>query len=766
MSWDDWRWRFRLALAGLVVAGFRLSGAPLALAANAQGLEPIVFNATTHARPGDLIGIQGANFDDRTRVEWQRRTGSSEELPIVNRFGSSWLAVQLPAASSDPFLLRIRNDRGPGPLLRVNAARPLFIDATRIVPGGRFRILGRGLMAPDVRPLVSVEGHAAEVDLAASSEHMLVVTAPLGLAGGDRAEILCDNGNGTGTSRLESHVVIATGPVEDRLRLGVGWAAGFDFTQKVRPSGAVCDGLTDDAAAIGKALAEAAAAGGGVVELPAGICRLGATIDMATRTILRGAGRDRTTLRYEHNVPIFAEKFDLIGLERLTLQNKGSVEEGLIWRQNTRSFIRDVGLNMGKSRQWFLTSNRDFVVDNNEITQTDSYNLQNPYRFDGSAGLVFSNNRSINVNGSPTFQAVRDALFINNHFTRDARSQDEAEVVAHHGFVMDFAARVAVLDNTFDVANGPVTNTTRNDGETLISEGGGPFRTENVGTVKSATRDEVDDPDNRIDADPFRTGLPEGFGIVIVTGKAAGQSRQIVGYDGRTIKVDRAWDLIPEPGSRYSTFVWGLEKAIIKGNRLVGNPRGIWLYQTSIRDVSIEQNRIEEGGGIFLRSYQNLDKKVYTFQANVAVNDNQIRNSSGRWMSHIIVASVSADPPISGTGSLGIGQLGIEIRRNYLLAGTPNTKSLSEDYASQEGFMNVVRLETAAGRPRGTSSILGTIFQDNVCDKCERAYVVGTASLGTTLQGNVPRPTDPGGLVDQELLPGTRAGASSRTLAR
>lgn len=63
---------------------------------------------------------------------------------------------------------------------------------------------------------------------------------------------------------------------------------------------------------------------------------------------------------------------------------------------------------------------------------------------------------------------------------------------------MDFAYRIAVVGNTFDVLGGPITNKTRNDGETLLTEGGAGSRTENLGTVATATLSTLTDPDNTI----------------------------------------------------------------------------------------------------------------------------------------------------------------------------------------------------------------------------------------------------------------------------
>lgn len=720
---------------------------------------PKIFNASREARGGDIISIQGANFDPATKVLLDGPGGTPAELPIVNRVGDTQMAVQLPGSLIDPVTVRVKNSHGTSEALRLNASSPQQLDATRLVPGGRFRVFGRSLRVAGHQPTLTVEGQQATIDLDASTATMLVATVPSAVQPTETARIASDNGNGNGATSLDVPVKIETG-AGDPLDLGVGWGAGFTFVNHIVPAAAICNGTSDDKEPIEAAVKQAVKDGGGVVLLPAGTCRLAGTVDLASKVILRGAGQDRTTLRYEANVPLYAEGFDLVGVQDLQLINAGSVQEGMAWQKNTRSLIQRVTLDMGKSRQWFLTQNNDFMFDHNTIKQSDSYNEQNPYRFDGSVGLVFSNNWSVNVAGSPTFMLVHDSVFLNNHFTRDARSQDESPVVVHHQFVIDFAYRVAIVGNRFDVINGPITNKLRNDGETILVEGGGPMRTEQIGSVGQATAGTLTDPQMVINADVFKTGLPWNFGVAIVSGKGTGQTRRITGYHASTIELDRDWDVVPDAQSHYATFVWGLEDALIEGNTLQDNPRGIWLYQSSTKNVAIIGNKIAEGGGIFVRTFQNLGQHHFDVQLNTLISDNTITNSTRAWMSYIVVANVSSDPQPFGTG-----QIGIEIRRNRILANTPNLTSVNEDYASQEGFIGLVRTENEGGQLTEVPNILGLIVQGNSCEKCDKPYVTGTGNFGAVYADNQPGMDSSTGLTDMRML-GSRFGGSSSTFKR
>jgi Pectate lyase superfamily protein len=724
---------------------------------NKDPLAPKIFNSSVQARGGDIVFFQGANLTPWSRVEVNLPGGATSELQIINRVAPSWIAARVPKGVSAAFYARVINEYGSSSTIRINAPLPYHLDTTQISPGAHFRIFGQNLLRAACKPTVFVGGYPAEIDTASSHDYVLAVRAPLGISPSDAADVLVDNGGGLGPAALDGGVRVVAGS-GDPLNLNVGWAASFDFATRVISSSALCNGTSDDAGAIKRALSAASALGGAIVQLPKGTCRIAGTIDFESNAVLRGAGRNDTILRYESNYPISADSKDRIGLENLQLVNAGTAQEGMVWRGNTRSFIRGVTMNMALSRQWFLTDNRDFLFDDNVVIQKGSYDQQNPYRFDRCAGLLFLNNQTTNVDGSPTFQSVRDTAFLGNHFTRDATSQGEGTVIVHHGFALDFAQRVSIIGNTFDVVNGPITNKQRNDGETILVEGGGPNRTENLGSVKTVGANFLSDPENPIIIEPSGSGRLPNLGVAIVSGTGSGQVRHVVGYEHDALKVDPAWDVLPEPGSHYSTFVWGLDKVLIIGNTLIDNPRGIWLYHTSIRDVVIRKNEIREGGGIYLRAYQNVAQKIFTVQLNTNIEENRIVNKTGNWMSHIILVSVRAD-----NSAFGVSQFGIEVRRNMIVANQPNITSAQEDYAAYEGYASVVRVE-AAPKPSFLPQLIGPIFQQNSCINCMQPFAVSVGVAGAVLSGNTSLPQTGQSIVKDLNSSGRPLGGSMGTI--
>ena len=721
---------------------------PVTPTASSDPNAPKIFNASSSASPGDIISLQGVHFDPDAQVWLAGLTANSAtQLTIVNRIDATWIAAKLPQSASGAMVLWISNSHGASKSVALNGAVPNHLDAMQIIPGGAFRILGRNLLMPGFTPNVTVDGSAATINAGASNENMLVVNAPGSLRSTSAAVIMIDNGNGTDPVQLDRTIAVVQGS-GDPFGLGTGWGAGFVFSGRVIKVITGCNGSQDDSGNIQAAI-NSAASGGGVVQLPSGNCRLTRSLSMKSNVVLRGAGKDVTTIKYDADYPVFAQGCDLIGMEDLTFVNSGLAKQGPLWEQNTRSFVQRVKIDMGTSFQLFFTNNKNLVIAQTDFIQKGSINQQGPYVFMFTSGLIFSNNTTTSIDGSPSFQAVHDALFLGNRFTRDASHQNQTPVIVTHRFVMDFSYRISVIGNTFDVTNGPITNRTRNDGETLLTEGGGGNRTENLGSVSSATSNTVSDPNNTINMSPFGNGTPENLGIAIVDGAGAGQTREIVGYSNHTMQVDAPWEVIPDTTSHYATFVWGLEKSILKGNTLSDNPRGIWLYETAIREVDVLANTMTNDGGIYLRTFQSQTAKQFDPMFNVRIRNNKVTNSNGIWMSYLDVVFVNKDKT-----NFGISNIGIEIGNNVLTANSPNVTSLLEDYAGQEGFMNLMRIETSGGQLGSTPMILGTIFSGNQCSNCNAAFIIGTGAYGTVLINNRPLPSSPNFLLDWKTIAG------------
>lgn len=708
--------------------------------------EPVIYNSNFSAVPGDIIGLQGSGFGDAPTVSLEVSGNAADaaevNLPLVNSYGQGWLTFRIPKNAVGPLVVHVNNGKFRSASVKLNAARAYHLDALEIVPLGSFHIFGRNLLLPGYKPSVMVDGIAASIDLKSSNEHMLTVTAPKELSSTTNSKITVDNGNGTGTSILDRKIRVSVGYSGDPFLLGVGWAAAFSGISS-RVFNAVsdtrllkrvmCNDDDDDTPTLQSAIDQIAASGGGVLQLPVGTCRLLGSLKLKSKVVIQGAGKERTFFKYEGNYPFWGQGLDLAGVRAMTLTNMRGPIQTVVLKESTRVFLQDVKFFLGGGDHMFLTNNKNFVVMNSDFIQPKNTSGYGPYTFSGCSGLVFIGNLTKFAFAGGAFPDIHDSYIHNNHFTRDITDNQNDQGIVH-GIAIDSAYRIALIGNEFDVIGGPIVNKSRNDGEAILTEGGGSWRrTENIGTVFSATANTLTDPGNKINVNPISLKeIPENYGVAIVGGKGAGQTRQVVAYSNGTLTIDRPWDAIPDNTSHYATFIWGLEKSLIKENKLSQNSRGIWLYMTAVREVDIVSNIINEGGGIYLRSTQNLKERLFTPIYGVRIQNNRISNDSKEWQSYINVSFVRI-----GANDFGIGVIGVEVRNNFIKANRPNLILPSEEATWVEGYANLMRVEAEYENLSNQNRLLGTIFQNNICVDCDIGFKVRDGARGTVQDGNL-----------------------------
>ena len=158
--------------------------------------------------------------------------------------------------------------------------------------------------------------------------------------------------------------------------------------------------------------------------------------------------------------------------------------------------------------------------------------------------------------------------------------------------------------------------------------------------------------------------------LAIVKGKGAGQWRRIKDNDVHTIFLDVPWTVIPDSSSNYVVTQWSAEDWLVKGNVLKENNRGIWFYCGGT-DVAIVGNELENSEGIYLRSDQRVEMGRYNLMWNAIVEENVVSRTARKRPAHICsVLAVQKNDTL-----IGLGSLGIEIRRNTIVASKPNISS-------------------------------------------------------------------------------------------
>ena len=710
----------------------------LCKASDLSATQPVVFNAPYSAKPGDIVGFDGENFGPTPSVFLENPSDRTlQKLEILSTWDGKWVTARLPNDISGVLKVKVSNGATMSIARTLNAAIPWHLDALQIAPSGKFRIFGRSLRQAGFLPEVIVNGLPASVQAENSDEHMLTVVAPSSIKSNGRLNIKVSNGNGSGFQLLDREISIGESGL-DVFNTGVGWTGAFDSLTRKNTvldgvsSSRLCSNPDDNTNQIQTQIDKIAANGGGVIKLPAGICKIAGSLKLHSKLIVQGAGKDATLIQYVGNYPIWARGLDLIAIRDLTLQNKVPNSESALIQSSTRVVLQNVRFEMNGGIQMYLNMNKNIVVNNCDFIQLKNSKKNGPLILSDNAGLNFTENSIVFAHGSPSLANAHDAYVAANHVSRNMQDVQNSDDIVHM-MAIDSAYRIAFIGNLFDVINGPVINRVRNDGETLLTEGGGATRTEKIGLVQDATASSVTDAAFRL-PDPLQklSVLPENLGIAIVSGKGAGQTRQILSINQGTILVDHPWDSIPENGSHYAIAIWGLEKTTIKNNVLDSNPRGIWLYRTAVRDVDIVGNTIHNGGGILVSGAQNIANNQFASISQVRIADNDLSFDSGYWPPQICASFIRMD-----STDFGIGTIGIEIRNNTIKTDKPDVKFPYEGVCPVQTI--TVRMATEGeGKDFGKSQvkILGSVIQSNQCIGCSVPVIVREGTKATVLEGN------------------------------
>lgn len=745
------------SLAALCLGLFGLPGS-----AWSQALAPVIFNYTLTSKPGDIVSLQGARFGGSPSVWLHAASGEAiVQLPVVSQPTADALTVQLPVSVTGPEGVGIRvavhSGSAVSNIVGLNAARVYGLDGTEIVPGAHFRIVGRNLSMPGFVPRVQVGGIDATVDLNASDENLLSVTAPLGLPTTSNIGITVDNGNGTGASALLQPVSVNAIPVADPFQTGLGWTSVFgplvarvlDPTSDARLGGSLvkCDG-SDDRTALQNAIYYVYSnLQGGVVQLPKGTCHIHSSLQLLNNVILQGAvdeqGRPATTLTFDGDGGMYATN---PGDHNMAVRNLivvptdplGASVAAITFRTVNHVLIQNVQipvepnwfsvyvnavdnvamLNSSVSGMVYAPSMRGFALSGNVVRFG---------RPDGSKPQPADS-------GAVSLDAVSQGVVLNNHFTRQYKRVRRYPGDVLHIATVNFASRLLMQGNTFDV-NGDPIEPYWNDGETILNEGGGPCQTSNPGIVGSATETTLTDPVKPINFNPCNlqqsdaAPLYRGQVVQIVSGTGMGQTRYVIGYDTNTgtLSIDQPWDVVPDSSSRYVASVMSMEKAIIKGNAAYNNPRGINLVSGSMREIDIVDNHLANNEGIVIESPANLSdpsKPLFYLTSSINISRNVLDTPHAPFPATIRVRQVQWDEP----NAFGTGIMDVVVRDNQITAHTPNLLGTN----IPEGYVSDV-LASQGVVDNGIPQMLGVVFQRNTCLHCDPAYRLSTGNNGAVI---------------------------------
>ena len=698
---------------------------------------------------------------------------------VPTQFSINYAAVKLPAGTPQGlYAVEISNGTLFSKPIFINAARPVVSAFNEIQPGTTFSIYGRNLSFKNGHTRVTFipNDHCLgpQSAPASGSEFEIQVTAPKNLVPGAVYKLSVNNGFGGkyGEGVLEDSVTVIK-PAADPFALNVPWAAAFDFSNniynvktdprlKIKARG---NGQSNDRAALQEAI-DLAAVSGGVVYLPAGNYKLiytnGSGLTMRSRVVIRGDGPAHTRVLYGYGMPFSTERVKAAYGWTLGWPDSRSEGMGMVWPGGiSTSAVMDLTLknvnesgsflhtikNMpeGGSRLAFKNCHFDLsggwgmaMVNVNQLLLTgcvfksSSLDVRNinaptrtwPWDLKNSHNLTFSNNTTFYAAGRFGANGCHHAVFKDNTFIRDGDHQSQGET---GGLSLDYTSQVVIAANTFKVTGASVKNA--NQGETILSQGGNAHQ-QNAGLVSRASpssitdvRKEFQDLTDRISTDWQYAVHPANYTIAIVSGRGTGQQRLITGNNDTTIQIAKAWDVIPDGGSKYVVTQWSAQHMLILDNVLKDNNRGIWFYSGG-DDVVISGNQLINSEGIYIRADQRLNTNRYNLTSNMYISNNKVINTDGKRQAYIAIwLAKNKTEPLFGTGTQGV-----EIKNNALQAFEPNLTKGS--LLNREAFFN-------DGSETDTNllypGILGTIFENNTAIHVENPYQTGKVAAHTTI---------------------------------
>jgi hypothetical protein len=749
--------------------------------------QPVIFNHSETARPGEIISLQGHAFGLKPEfwlslVKDNQKTLHPEMKLQAVQFTANYAAVKLPAGSSYGLYAIWVSDNGrySKPVF-INRARPVVSAYNEICPGTVFSIYGRNLSVykglSRVNFIPKDPGlNKTSAAATAGSEFELSITAPKSLVPGAVYQLSVSNGYGGkyGEALLEDTITVLK-PGRDPFGLQVPWAAAFDFDQNVynvqtdprltiRASG---DGQQNDRRAIQEAI-DLAAVRGGVVYLPAGKYKLsyhtGSGLTMRSRVVIRGDGPEKTKILYGYGLPFSTERVKAAYGWTLGWPDSRTEGMGMVWPGGiTTSGLLDLSLenvnengnflhtikNMPEGASRLAFKNCTFALDKgwgmamvsvNQLlitgctfrsSSTEVRNINAPTRtwpwdLKNSSQISFSKNTTYYNAGRFGANGCHHSIFINNSFIRDGNHQSKGET---GGLSLDYTSHVVVADNTFKVTGAAIINA--NQGETILSQGGNPHQ-QNTGTVSSATtmsitdlKKEFQDLTDRVSTDWQYAVHPANYVVKIVSGTGTGQQRLIRSNNDTTIYISQAWDVIPDRGSKYVITQWSAAHMYVLRNLLQDNNRGIWFYSGG-HDVTISGNELINSEGIYIRSDQRLNSNRYNLTSNFYISNNRVINTDGKRASYIAIwLFKNKVEPLFGTGTSGC-----EIRNNTLQAFHPTSGKGS--MVSRQAFFNDGS-ETEGKTDPLYPGISGSIFENNTAINIENPYQTGKVAGQTTV---------------------------------
>jgi beta-glucosidase len=618
--------------------------------------KPVVIWASDPVRAGESVVVRGDGFGKKALVEASfsenGKTTDWKSLDVLQQT-STTLKFALPAKIGDGIVrFRISDGKDTSTPSILNAPKVWWIqgDETEMATsGGWLRIFGLNL---ELRPGAKISLRSADSDITltpeAIDEFALRVSLPADLKPG---EYSVDFQNGLADSAAQTSAgkirIVQKKPTPERI---------FDVTKygavPAEPgylqytTAMLADGQKDSAEAIQKALDDAGKAGGGIVQFPRGIFVLSKGVTIPMNVTVRGAGSGLTTLSYVDDLLPRVERTKKLywgakqvepikGVEfephPYLIRGEGhfTVEDLAIYAINHHAGIQselptnspnaghvtirrvlmrlDRFINNDKTDRHYSDAEEVFLKrwrdkrrtgaldlggPNIQITDCDIYSSLQVLMLNGSSGYIARNRFSAVPRHWTVFgRRTQKVMFENNDCSDGGVSLNSV----HDMVTNDGKMRIqSIYSREIYIARNAMKDSYRGDRD-------GGFNSDFHAPVGIYTGT-VEKCDGTTLVLPKETEDPEfatkwlGAVVVVLDGKGAGQYRSLAGGSGKTLLIDKAWD-VPLDNTSFTSVCKALDHVIAVDN-IAHDAGNTVLFWCGGIEVVAARNKSIRGGAI------------------------------------------------------------------------------------------------------------------------------------------------------------------------
>ena len=548
---------------------------------------PTILWVTEPAEPGDVILLQGDGLDAaRDAQVWRLGDGDPGAAPAAAppapAAGSAPQRVPLlqPTRSSAKLVLPASLSAGVfgvdvGGTARL-IGRPQLdwsqptrltpgLDADAAAPGATLEIIGRNFASRGAEDaaararlrvvLRASSGREITAPVSEADRYRLLVTLPRDLAPGEYT-LWAHNGYGGPAGW--------GGGLKLRVERGTAWP---DRVVNVRALGARGDDVTDDSEAFRRALETVERQGGGVVMVPAGTYRIAGPVRVPKRVVIRGEGKDLTWLKWPLVAPRAPSDFipaaltvgGEVGIERLSLMVRNAQN---VIRAAGKERVRDVLLRELRVHYLPWAGRPGNDPEKDPQWAFSKWGIINGTEKDVAVlvrGIDTLEVSDCEVIGTQRYLDVRNARFSGNHFA-NPMGVSWTDIGGQH---IVFERNQVEGVSSWRAGTLPLRwiygadNTTRNLGRGEreaftfdVNRDLGMYQEKRgrvepwVGPVGSASKRDV-----RLAKGELPAGAYRGFDALVVSGRGAGQYREVEDNEGQNVRLARDWDVTPDATS-------------------------------------------------------------------------------------------------------------------------------------------------------------------------------------------------------------------------